>query len=90
MCCVTPNPNETRTGEEINKALQMVCETAYLASEGFWFMFLSIIALVAFVVPAATTAAVAKTPSLAVTVKKSQAVSGAVNIMDKFSRLTIG
>lgn len=38
-------------------ALQMVCETAYLASQGFWFMFLSIIALVAFVMPAAATAA---------------------------------
>lgn len=53
-------------------------------------MFLSIIALVAFVVPAAITAAVAKTPYLAVTVKKSQVLSGAVSIMEKFSRLTIG
>lgn len=68
----------------------MVCETAILASQGFWLMFLSIIALVAFVVPAAITAAVAKTPYLAVTVKKSQVLSGAVSIMEKFSRLTIG
>lgn len=64
MYCVTPNPNETRTGEEINMALQMVCETAYLASQGFWFMFLSIIALVAFVMPAAATAAAAEAPYL--------------------------
>lgn len=68
----------------------MLCETALLASQGFWLMFLSIIALVAFVVPAAITAAVAKTPYLAVTVKKSQVLSGAVSIMEKFSRLTIG
>lgn len=68
----------------------MVCETAILASQGFWLMFLSIIALVVFVVPAAITAAVAKTPYLAVTVKKSQVLSGAVSIMEKFSRLTIG
>lgn len=68
----------------------MVCETALLASQGFWLMFLSIIALVAFVVPAAITAAVAKTPYLAVTVKKSQVLSGAVSIMEKFLRLTIG
>lgn len=50
----------------------MVCETAFLASQGFWLMFCSIIALVAFVVPAAITAAVAKTPYLAVTVKKKK------------------
>lgn len=68
----------------------MVCETAAWASRQFWFMFLSIIALVAFVVPAANTAAVAKTSYLAVTVKKSQVMSGAVSIMDKFSRLIIG
>lgn len=53
-------------------------------------MFLSITALVAFVVPAAITAAVAKTPYLPVIVKKSQVMSGAVRLMDKFSRLTIG
>lgn len=54
-------------------------------------MFLSITPLVAFVVPAAIAAAVAKAPYLAVTVKKkSQVVSGAVSIMDKCSRLTIG
>lgn len=68
----------------------MVCETAAWASQQFWFMFLSTIALVAFVVPAANTAAVAKTSYLAVTVKKSQVMSGAVSIMDKFSRLIIG
>lgn len=53
-------------------------------------MFLSITALVAFVVPAANTAAVAKTSYLAVTVKKSQVMSDAVSIMDKFSRLVAG
>lgn len=53
-------------------------------------MFLSIIALVAFVVSAANTAAVAKTSYLALTVKKSHVMSGAVSTMDKFSRLIIG
>lgn len=38
-------------------------------------MFLSIIALIAFVVPAAITAAVAKGPYLGVTVKKDQVQS---------------
>lgn len=68
----------------------MVCETSAWASQQFWLMFLSIIALVAFVVPAANTAAAPKTSYLAVTIKKSQVMSGAVSIMDKFSRLIIG
>lgn len=53
-------------------------------------MFLSIIGLVAFVVPAANTAPVAKTFYPAVTVKKSHVMSGAVSIVDSFSRLIIG
>lgn len=35
------------TGGKISTAFQMVCETAFLASQWFWFMFLSITALVA-------------------------------------------
>lgn len=66
----------------------MACETACLASQGLWLMFLSITALVAFVVPAAITAAVAKTCYLAVPVTISQVMSGTVSIMD--SRSTIG
>lgn len=50
----------------------MVCETAFLASKGFWLMFLSIIALIAFVVPAPISAAVAKALYLAVAVKKKK------------------
>lgn len=53
-------------------------------------MFLSIIALVAFVVPAAHIAAVAKTSYLLLLSKKSQVMPGAVSIMDKFSRLIKG
>lgn len=35
------------TGGEISTVFQMVCETAFLASQWFWFMFLSITAVVA-------------------------------------------
>lgn len=70
----------------------MVCETAFFASKGFWLMLLSIMALIAFVVPASISAAVAKALYLAVTVKKkkkNQVMSGEASIMDKFSRLNI-
>lgn len=50
----------------------MVCETAFFASKGFWLMLLSIMALIAFVVPASISAAVAKALYLAVTVKKNK------------------